>query len=157
MRGTVWDGINSCSQKSNSWQFSSSGLPPPPKLQITRGIPLTSAPASSPAKSPDSPHNTVLTPECSHVSIDFPAKSLGHYDLELNDTLCTCFSHLNQQIIACVWEFPPAEGEHKQLLLVIKYRGAASKEMAQEMGRQGKRNLFTVNEHRICKTCPGFF
>lgn len=23
------------------------------------------------------------------------------------------------------------------------------------MGRQGKRNLFTVNEHRICKTCPG--
>lgn len=99
--GTVWDGINSCGQKSNSWQFSSSS-PPPPKLQITRGIPLTRAPTSSSAKSPDSPHNMVFTPECSHVSIDFLAKSLGHHDSELNYTLCTRFSHLNQQIMACV-------------------------------------------------------
>lgn len=61
-----------------------------------------SAPASSSAKSPDSPHNTVFTPECSHVSTDFLAKSLGHHDSELNYTLCTHFSHLNQQIMACV-------------------------------------------------------
>lgn len=69
--GTVLDGINSCGQKSNCWQFSSSG-PPSPKLQITRGISLSPALASSSAESPDSPHHMVLTPEHSNVSIRFP-------------------------------------------------------------------------------------
>jgi len=34
--------------------------------------------------------------------MDFLAKSLGHHDSELTYMLCTRFSHLNQQIIACV-------------------------------------------------------
>lgn len=104
--GQDHDGRNSCGQKSNSWQLSSSA-PPVSKLQITGGIPLAPAPASSSVKSADSPYNVVLTPECSHVSIDLLSNSWWQR-VQRCEALCApTFPIWSKSRPVSSWAFPP--------------------------------------------------
>lgn len=78
--------------------------------------------------------------------LDFLAKCLRHHDSELNYTLCTHFSYLNQHIIACVQLGISSWRQETQEV--------PTSDQVQVRVRKGITNLFTANEHRKCKIYP---